>query len=599
MTQAWDEPIGPPPTVRETWQELSSHIRQHRALIALGGLLALVGSAMALAQPLAAKAMVDALAGGESITGVLIVLTALIVLGTVVQAVGQFVLERAAESIVLSARRKLVFRLLRLRLPELNRKEPGDLMSRVIADTTMLRQVTTETLVSAVVGGLTLLATMVLMGVLDPILFGISLAVVTLIGGSVCVAMPRVAVATREVQESVGSMSSVLERAFGAFRTIKAAGAEQRETAAIDAAAHHAWRQGVRVAKLGSVAYSITGLAVQLAFLTVLGVGGARVASGAIPVSSLIAFLLLLFQLTSPLSRLVEAVSQYQAGSAAMARISEAQNLITEQDAEGGGSAPPSSRPSVIEFRNVTFRYRPELPDVLQSVTLRVQGPGLTAIVGPSGAGKTTLFGLIERFYEADRGRVLIDGTNVLDWPLGPLRASIGYVEQDAPVVSGTLRENLTLAATNASDEDIREVLIRTRLDALVDRLPDGLDTPVGHRGSALSGGERQRVAIARALLRRPRLLLLDEATSQLDAMNERVLRDVVQAAARDSMVLVIAHRLSTVIAARRIIVMDAGRVRAIGTHRELVTGDRLYAELASTQFLAEGTAGSTEHADP
>ncbi|MFD5114519.1 ABC transporter ATP-binding protein [Streptomyces sp. NPDC058391] len=569
---------------RDTWRALRAHIRPHRAVFAVGGLLGLAGAAMGLAQPLAAKALVDALSEGESIAGVLILLTVLVLLGGAVATLGQYLLERTAESVVLAARRQLVVRLLRLRLPEMDRTQPGDLMSRVIADTTLLRQATTQSLVSAVIGSLTLLATLVLMGVLDVVLLGVSLAAVALIGGSVVLVMPRIAQATQQVQGAVGTMASVLERAFGAFRTIKAAGAEQREASAVEVAARAAWRHGVRVAKLQSLASSAAGLAVQVAFLAVLGVGGARVASGAIGVSTLVAFLLLLFQLVSPVSRLVQAVSQYQVGSGAVARIAQVQGLATEP--AQCVDTRPRGRPAAVEFQGVRFRYRADLPEVHRGISFRVDGAGTTAFVGPSGAGKTTVFGLIERFYEATGGRVLIDGTDVRDWPLGDLRAAIGYVEQDAPLLAGTLRENIVFAARDATEDDIREVLTRTRLDALVDGLPDGLDTPVGHRGSTLSGGERQRVAIARALLRRPRLLLLDEATSQLDAANERALRDVVADTALDTTVLVVAHRLSTVTAADRIVVLDAGRVRAIGTHEELFASDALYAGLAAAQLL-------------
>ncbi|WP_432075702.1 ABC transporter ATP-binding protein [Streptomyces wuyuanensis] len=583
---------------RETFRALYRHFRPHRWTVAFGAVLALLGSASGLLQPLAAKALVDRLGAGESIGGILLVLTALVVLGTVVHAFGAYVLERTAETVVLAARRTLIGRLLRLRIPEVERTQPGDLMSRVTSDTTLLRAVTTQSIVSAVTGSLATAAALVMMAVMDAVLLGVTVGVILLIGGVVALAMPRIARATQRAQEAVGEISTVLERVFGAFRTVKASGAEERETAVVDAAARRAWRYGVRTAKWQSVAGSSVGLAVQVSFLAVLGIGGARVASGAISVSTLMAFLLYLFYLIEPVTELVEAASQYQVGSAAVARIAEAERLETEELSPVGprrraGAAGPAEVADApggaasVRFEDVTFRYRDDLPYVHHGVEFEVPGAGMTAFVGPSGAGKTTVFGLVERFYEATGGRVLVDGRDVRDWPLPELRAAIGYVEQDAPVLAGTLRENLVFAAPGATEDEIRDVLVRARLDALVDRLPDGLETVVGHRGSKLSGGERQRVAIARALLRRPRLLLLDEATSQLDAVNELALRDVVAEVAREVTVLVVAHRLSTVTLADRIVVMDAGRVRAVGTHAELVAEDPLYGELAATQFLS------------
>ncbi|UQT61878.1 ABC transporter ATP-binding protein/permease [Streptomyces durmitorensis] len=570
----------------ETWRALYRYFRPHRWFVALGALCTLIGAATGLAQPLAAKALVDRLGSDDSIAGIILLLTALVVIGTVIESFGAYVLERTAESVVLAARRTLIGRLLRLRLPEVERTQPGDLMSRITSDTTLLRAVTTQSVVSAVAGGLTFIATIVMMGLMDVVLLGVTLGVIVLIGGAVALVMPKIARSTERAQEAVGTISTALERAFGAFRTLKASGAEERETAAVQGAAQEAWRHGVRSAKWQAVAWSSVGFAVQVSFLAVLGIGGARVASGAISVSTLVAFLLFLFYLIDPVSRLVEGVSQYQVGSAAIARIVRAERLETEDVTEP--SEPTGQHgPAAVAFEDVTFRYRDGLPYVHHGVSFDIPGPGMTAFVGPSGAGKTTVFGLLERFYDATGGRVLVDGRDVHEWPLAELRAVIGYVEQDAPVLAGTLRENLLFGAPGATGDEIQDVLVRARLDTLVERLPDGLETLVGHRGSQLSGGERQRVAIARALLRKPRLLLLDEATSQLDAVNELALRDVVAEVSREVTVLVVAHRLSTVTLADRIVVMDAGRVRASGTHEELVAADPLYGELAATQFLA------------
>jgi len=586
------------------------YVRPHRLALLAGGTLSLLTGATGLALPLVVRVLIGDLGNHRAVTGILLLMTALVIANAMLGALGSYVLRRTAESVVLAARRRLVDRLLGLTIGGLDRAEPGDLMSRVTSDTTLLRDVTTGSLVGVVTGSLTLVATLVLMGLLDVVLLGVTMGVFSLTALVIGLVVPRIGRAARQAQDSVGVMGAALERMLGAFRTIKASGAERREGSRIHAAAREAWRADIRAAKWQAIAGNTAGLSIQCAFLAILATGGARVTSGAISVGTLVAFLLYIYYLMSPIQQIQEAASEYQVASAAVARIQEAERLPVEPadppaspyrpgpaaslpadsdlPAESGAWAPAAPvSPAAVTFEQVRFRYRPELPEVHHGVSFAIPPRGMTAFVGPSGAGKTTVFSLIERFYEPQAGRVLLDGADVRDWPITALRAAIGYVEQDAPVLSGTLAENLLLGAPEAAGEEIGEMLRITRLAGLVARLPDGLETAVGHRGTRLSGGERQRVAIGRALLRRPRLLLLDEATSQLDALNEAALRETVAETALMTTVLVVAHRLSTVTMADRIIVMDAGQVKAVGTHAELVAGDPLYAELAATQFLA------------
>src|SRR6266566_101115 len=547
---------------RARWRVMYGYVRPHRPALLAGGALSLLTGATGLALPLVVRALIGDLGGHRAVTGLLLVMTGLVIANAGLGAMGSYVLRRTAESVVLAARRRLVDRLLGLTISGLDRAEPGDLMSRVTSDTTLLRDVTTDSLVGVVTGGLTLAATLVMMGLMDVVLLGVTMGVFSMAALVIGVVVPRIGRASRHAQDSVGVMGAALERTLGAFRTVKASGAEQREGQRIHAAARDAWRADVRAAKWQAVAGNTAGLSIQCAFLTVLAAGGARVASGAVGVGTLVAFLLYVYYLMSPIQQLANAASEYQVGAAAVARIQDAERLPVELTA-GPASLATGGGPATVTFEQVRFRYRPELPEVHHGVSFAIPPRGMTAFVGPSGAGKTTVFSLIERFYEPGAGRVLLDGRDVREWPIRALRAAIGYVEQDA------------------------EVLRITRLGALVAHLPEGLQTPVGHRGTRLSGGERQRVAIGRALLRRPRLLLLDEATSQLDALNEAALRETVAETALLTTVLVVAHRLSTVTMADRIIVMDAGQVKAAGTHAELVASNPLYAELAATQFLA------------
>jgi ABC-type multidrug transport system fused ATPase/permease subunit len=573
-------------TVGSAWRLLLDHARPYRRSLVVAGVITGVGGLAGLAQPLAAKAVIDALSAHRPVLAPILLLTGLVVAAAGVAAFGSYLLERAAEGIVLAARRSLVHRLLRLPVAEIDRLRPGDLLSRVTSDTTLLRTAATSSIVDGANAVLLLVGAVVVMALLDPMLLGVTLGVIVLTIVLSGLVLPKIGRATERAQQAVGEMAAVLERVLGAFRTVKASGAEARENAILNQAAEQAWRQGVSVAAWSSLVGILSRLSVQVSFLAVLSVGGARVASGALPLSSLIAFLLYVFSLLAPIAALVNAGSELQAGLAAVRRTRQVHILPIEPTAHEPPRLASIPTATTVTFSDVSFRYPGHREPALDEVSFDLPAGGITALVGPSGAGKSTIFALLERFYEPQRGTIAVGGCEVRDWPIAELRATIGYVEQDAPVLAATLRDNLRFATPDASDEDIREVVTRARLDGLLTRLPDGLDTTLGHRGTTLSGGQRQRIAIARALLRRPRLLLLDEATSQLDAVNEHKLRAVVAELASTTTVLIAAHRLSTVVNADRILVLDAGRLRASGTHAQLISTDTLYRQLAGTQLL-------------
>jgi ABC-type multidrug transport system fused ATPase/permease subunit len=251
----------------------------------------------------------------------------------------------------------------------------------------------------------------------------------------------------------------------------------------------------------------------------------------------------------------------------------------------GVGALPrPGSMPAALSFHGVSYGYS-DVP-VLREVTFTVPRGSKTAIVGPSGAGKSTLLSLIERFYEPDSGTIRLAGVEVSTMTRAQTRSNIGYVEQDSPVLAGTIRENLLLGAPDADDAACAAVLASVNLTPILRRDPAGLDAQVGEDGILLSGGERQRLAIARALLSSPQLLLLDEPTASLDGRNERALREAIDAVAQDRTLIVVAHRLATVVDADQILVLEHGEVQAVGTHLELVDSSPLYRELAAHQLL-------------
>jgi ATP-binding cassette subfamily B protein len=574
---------------------LWSFVRPHRNKLALGLVLALFGSALELANPMVIKLVLDTVSGGGGLLVPIALLLGLFVLGTVSGLWHWILLGTVAEKVVLDARTSLVRRYFRAALIPLSRRSSGELVTRATSDTVLLREAASSSVISLINGGVLLVGTLIMMGVLDLVLLTVTFVAVLVVTVLFLTLMPALAKAQERAQNSLGLMGGMLDGALRAVRTVKVSRAEERLSGQILEHARESARHGVRSVRREAVAWTIAFSGIQLAIISILGVGALRVSSGAIDVSTLIAFLLYAFTLMTPVMELSQSVTTLQSGVAAARRIREVEAIPLEPSSEAADTDAPVPSPdgdragALLELRGVTARYAPGAESALDGVDLAVPRRGHTAIVGPSGAGKTTVFSLLLRFLEPEEGQLFLDGTPYRELTPGQVRGRFAYVEQDTPVVPGTIRENLLFSHPDATEEEVRRVLGQVRLADKIDALEEGLDTPLD--ATSFSGGQRQRIALARALLRSPDVLLLDEATSQVDAITEAAITESVRAHAERAAVVTIAHRLSTVIHADTIVLMEDGRVRARGTHRELMDRDDLYRELVAALHIAESGA--------
>lgn len=586
---------------RASFSQLVPYLLEHRGILSVVVVLSLFGAAASLAQPLVVGQVITRVQEGLDLGPLVFVLVGLVVASGLISGFAHYLLQRTGEGIVLSSRRRLVARLLRLPIREFDSRRTGDLVSRVGSDSTLLRAVLTQGLVDSIAGSLVFVGAIIAMAVIDWVLLIIIVVVVAAALGLALTLGRGIRTASRRAQEKVGDLAASVERAISAVRTIRAAGATDREIAVVDAHATEAYRLGLRVAHVSALVVPVAGIALQVAFLAVLGVGGYRVASGSIDIAQLVSFILFLFMMVMPLGNFIGAITSVNSALGALGRIQEIIDLPIEGDgdrADGGLGAGVAEE--AIAFEDVVFSYDEQaVPDpsasaetsehdrtVLRGVSFTVPRGRRTALVGPSGAGKSTVLALIERFYDPEAGVVRLGGVDITAIDRDALRAQIGYVEQDAPVLAGTIRENLVLGRPDASDADCLRVLEAVNLTDVLERNPLGLDAPVGESGVMLSGGERQRLAIGRALLAAPPILLLDESTSSLDGLNEQRLRLAIDAVAENRTLLVIAHRLSTVVDSDRIIVLQKGEVVGVGTHSELIASTPLYRDLAKHQLL-------------
>jgi ATP-binding cassette subfamily B protein len=462
----------------------------------------------------------------------------------------------------------------------------GEVVSRLTTDTTLLQVVVGSSVSVALRNLLLIIGGAVMLVVTSPKLTLVVLAVVPFVVAPIIIFGRKVRRLSRISQDKVADVSAEASEALYGIRTVQAFAHEPHDRRIFGERTEEAFSTALLRTRWRAV---MTGLVILLVFgsiSVVLWIGGADVIAGRISPGQLVGFVFYAIAVAAALGAVTEVMGDLQRAAGAMERIGELLETRPIIVAPANPRPLPSPPRGAVAFEGVTFHY-PSRPTVaaLDDFTLAVRPGERVAIVGPSGAGKTTAMQLLLRFHDPDSGIIRFDGADIRDLDPAELRRAIGVVPQDPTIFGTSARDNIRYARPDADDAAVRAAAQAAHALDFLDRLPQGLDTPLGERGVRLSGGQRQRIAIARAILRNPALLLLDEATSALDAESERIVQAALAEVMKDRTTLVIAHRLATVLKADRIVVMDKGRIDAIGTHAELSRQGGLYAYLAALQF--------------
>jgi ABC-type multidrug transport system fused ATPase/permease subunit len=537
-----------------------------------------IATVFTLLQPLLAGRLVDRATAGSSIVALAILLVTMLVGQLLLESLGRFQLERTGEQIVLHLRAVFTNHVVRLPIGLLDRGRTGDLLARGTNDAGLLREMP-RAVADIVFGTLTLLGASVFMLTIDPVTVGVVIAVMGVAFAAAGPFLSRIHRASMNRQAALGDYTAGLDRALGAARTVKLFGAEDREVKSISVSADAAYQSGVRIALSNAIDISIVRLGITGAFLAIMIIDGRRVAAGSLPVGQFVSLFAFAMYAVFPVTAVFTALTQLRTSAGAYDHLTATLRELPEGDPPSLGAADGVDTTSIaeagqntaplVEFDHVSFSYGEE--PVLEDVSFTLGRDQITALIGPSGAGKSTVLALLCRFHDPGAGTVRWEGRDFRSIPLRDLRGRLGLLEQDAPVLHGTIRDNLLIADPHAGDADLWRVLEQANIADEIARLPRQLDAPVLERGRGLSGGQRQRLALARAFLSRSQLILMDEPTAHLDRASEYDVMANLRQARGERSLLVVAHRLPTVTNADQILVLQDGRIQATGTHTELL----------------------------
>jgi subfamily B ATP-binding cassette protein MsbA len=562
-----------------------------RLLIAFVCLLA--SASIALAFPQIVRHLLDAAfisANGALLNKIALGLLLLFGVQALLNFVQVYLLTSTSELVVAQLREDLFAHLVRLSPGFFTERRTGELTSRLSADTTVLQTVLSYNLSEFARQTLFLIGGIILLTITDSRLTATTLAVVPIVVGAAVVFGRALRRASTGVQDRIAEATGTADEAFSQIRTVQSYTAEAEEVRRYGSHLHQVIAAALRRARIRGTFFGILTFCGFGGVVAVLWQGGRQVLAGNLTAGALVSFLLYALYVAGAVGSLASLFGAYQEAVGAARRVFD---MLAAESAVTDPPRPlklPRPLRGEIVMDKVAFQYNPTLPEVLQDVSLRIGAGEVVALVGPSGAGKTTIASLLPRFWDVTSGRITFDGMDIRDLALADLRGAIGIVPQEPTLFSGTIRENIAYAGIGTDGHQPSEDAIQAAAKAahaveFIERLPDGFDTRVGERGVKLSGGQRQRIAIARVFLKDPALVILDEATSSLDSESERLVERAMEDLLRARSTLIIAHRLSTVLRADRLIVIDRGSIVEEGRHEELLASEGVYSRLYRGQF--------------